>query len=284
VRGSGGPAMTRSILRGNRAVDSFSSGGAAVHGPVTLDRCTVVDNVGSGGAAVQGAVAVESCIVRANVGGQCDPQAITTYCNVEGGVSGIGNFDADPLFHGAPGDLHLFPGSTCIDVGDPAAPLDADGSRADVGALPFEPLHCGAGCTGAVGLAICVANANSTGVGARLVGLGSALANADHLVLNVVGVPSPAAGYFLVSRQAGVSPLDGGSQGLLCLYGTVLRFNADVLTDRGTGVVSFRPRLGALPQGTVVVPGDRRYFQYWFRDANPGPTSNTSSALRVDFQ
>lgn len=37
------------------------------------------------------------------------------------------------------GDLHLQPTSPCIDAGDPTSPLDPDGSRADIGALPFLP-------------------------------------------------------------------------------------------------------------------------------------------------
>jgi hypothetical protein len=35
-------------------------------------------------------------------------------------------------------DFHLKPGSPCINAGDPASSPDADGSRADLGAFPFE--------------------------------------------------------------------------------------------------------------------------------------------------
>jgi len=80
-----------------------------------------------------------------------------TYSNVEGGYPGTGNIDADPLFLGAPDDLHLGPGSPCIDAANgPEAPeLDLDGNPriddpdspntgvgppwADMGAYEYQP-------------------------------------------------------------------------------------------------------------------------------------------------
>jgi hypothetical protein len=51
---------------------------------------------------------------------------------------GTGNIEAVPLFVDAANkDFHLQTGSPCKNTGDPAAPLDADGSRTDMGALPF---------------------------------------------------------------------------------------------------------------------------------------------------
>jgi hypothetical protein len=52
---------------------------------------------------------------------------------------GSGNINIDPLFADtAAGDLSLLAGSPCIDAGDPESPLDPDGSRADMGALPYS--------------------------------------------------------------------------------------------------------------------------------------------------
>jgi hypothetical protein len=60
------------------------------------------------------------------------------YSNIRGGYAGTGNINADPLFvDSANGDYSLSWNSPCIDAGDPASPLDQDGSRADMGALPF---------------------------------------------------------------------------------------------------------------------------------------------------
>jgi hypothetical protein len=62
-----------------------------------------------------------------------------TYSDVQGGWQGQGNIDADPLFvDPAGGDFHLQWGSPCIDAGDPNSPLDADGTRADMGAFYFH--------------------------------------------------------------------------------------------------------------------------------------------------
>ena len=45
---------------------------------------------------------------------------------------------ADPLFLDTTAhDYHLRPGSPCIDTGDPASPIDPDGSRVDMGWLTF---------------------------------------------------------------------------------------------------------------------------------------------------
>jgi hypothetical protein len=74
-----------------------------------------------------------------------------SWSDIEGGFTGIGNFDADPLFvDSAAGDLHLQPGSPCIDAGDPgfvpdpdAVDIDGDprlvGPAVDVGADEFVP-------------------------------------------------------------------------------------------------------------------------------------------------
>ena len=60
---------------------------------------------------------------------------VVTYSNIEGGYTGAGNIDSDPLFADAgAGDLHIGAGSPCIDAanGDVAPLTDLDGNpRAD---------------------------------------------------------------------------------------------------------------------------------------------------------
>jgi parallel beta-helix repeat protein len=52
---------------------------------------------------------------------------------------GTGELFNDPLYAGGtPFDYHLTESSPCIDTGDPASPLDPDGTRCDMGALPFD--------------------------------------------------------------------------------------------------------------------------------------------------
>ena len=75
------------------------------------------------------------------------PQEITvtsasvtvTYSDIEGGWAGTGNIDSDPLFvDPGNGNYHLQLTSPCIDAGDPASPLDPDGTIADMGAYYFH--------------------------------------------------------------------------------------------------------------------------------------------------
>ncbi len=50
-----------------------------------------------------------------------------------------GDIEADPLFRGGRDDDHrLRADSPCVDAGDPDSPEDPDGTRADIGVLPFD--------------------------------------------------------------------------------------------------------------------------------------------------
>ena len=61
------------------------------------------------------------------------------YSDVEGGYIGTGNVDLDPKFTDTiNNDFSLLSSSPCIDAADPNSPDDADGTRADMGALFFE--------------------------------------------------------------------------------------------------------------------------------------------------
>jgi hypothetical protein len=79
-----------------------------------------------------------------------------TYCNVQGGYTGTGNINADPMFldpdgpDNVPGteddDLHLKSASPCIDIGTAAGAPDTDiegkprplGTGYDMGAFEFQ--------------------------------------------------------------------------------------------------------------------------------------------------
>jgi hypothetical protein len=91
---------------------------------------------------------------------------ISSYCNIEGFAPGVGIIDADPLWADPVNlDYRLLAGSPCIDSGDPSSSLDPDGTRADMGAIPFENAFddLGGGVAGTAGPV--VLEAQSTLVG-----------------------------------------------------------------------------------------------------------------------
>jgi len=114
---------------------------------VHIDRSTVVGrDIGIEGRNKYGVpdVAIEyyvtNSIVLADdaVKTDYDPADIhISYSDVSEDWPGTGNINADPLFVN-PGahDYRLREGSPCIDTGDPSAPTDPDGSRADMGCCP----------------------------------------------------------------------------------------------------------------------------------------------------
>jgi len=131
----------------------YNNGSAGANNPCVLGQCnstncTVYGNTGgvlgnawtTGG--MSGGTAV-NCIFWGNSGhnGQQVDQttaATITYSIVQSGFAGTGNLTTDPQFvNAASGNFNLSPNSPAIDAGDPTTPNDPDGSRADIGALPF---------------------------------------------------------------------------------------------------------------------------------------------------
>jgi hypothetical protein len=132
------------------AQNSAPSGAGCVDSD--LQRATLHANVATGPGAGGLHVTFGSRTVLDSIVWDSAPAILTdpgagvtvTYSDVEGGHPGTGNLNADPLFWDEPaGDLHLQALSPCIDAGNPASPLDPDGSRADMGAYPFDPSYSG---------------------------------------------------------------------------------------------------------------------------------------------
>jgi len=130
------PLITSTMICGNFAT-SWGGGLLILDwvGVPTLTNCTVADNeAGAGGGlacmnlACMGEVTVTNSIVWGNTA-LSDPQILdgggvdVTYCDVEDGWPGTGNFDANPLFYDSTqGDYHLQWTSPCKDAGNGAAP------------------------------------------------------------------------------------------------------------------------------------------------------------------
>ena len=249
-------------------------GGCGIGGGVyggSATRCTIVDNTSDQGAGASGTLT--DCIVWGNLPAEVASNSVVTYSDVQGGFPGTGNLSLDPEFDT---NFHLQFGSPCMDTGDPASPRDLDGSRVDMGAFPYDGAPLGS--------SYCVATANSTGRTAASLATGSPLVQNNMLELRSYDLPSLQFGYYLMSMQQDFIPMSGGSQGNLCLGQPIVRFSGDVLFSGVTGTIHFEPDLTNLPQATVFVPGETWNFQAWYRDNNPGPTSNFTDAVSVTFQ
>jgi hypothetical protein len=133
-----------------------------------------------------------------------------------------------------------------------------------------------------LGSSYCTSNANSSGNAALLTALGSASIVDNRVYLLAADVPGSQFGLFFASSVAAApTSLPAPSQGLLCVGLPLYRFGLMLTCDAGTA--TFRPDLGHLPFGMNVVAGDTWNFQAWFRDLNPGATSNTTDAVAITF-
>ena len=137
------PTITRNLIAWNSA--SRNGGGISCdHSSPVIANNTITRNLGWGGG-------IESWysgpIVRNTIlWNNSSPEILevigsvtVTYSDVQGGYSGVGNINADPLFV-APdsSDFHLQSSSPCIDAGDTNSPKDPDGTRADMGAFYYD--------------------------------------------------------------------------------------------------------------------------------------------------
>lgn len=166
------PTFERCIIDGNTAGSSGGGIYCGYNSSFTLSNCTVSGNSAStaGGAYISNSHGtLLNTIVEGNTGGgiYTSSQNISvTYCDFHdnqgnnfignppaglGTVSGtnvngdpcdcFSNIFLDPLFVNPAGaNYFLQASSPCIDAGDPASPLDPDGTVADIGAFYFDQL------------------------------------------------------------------------------------------------------------------------------------------------
>jgi FG-GAP-like repeat len=137
-----------------------------------------------------------------------------------------------------------------------------------------------------IGVSYCgPAVVNSSGNSATITALGLTVAGENCVRLRGSGLAQNQFGFFLNSlTQSFTNP--PGSQGNLCLGGGVGRYNSDILHSGGAGAISLRIDLTQTPTpgGNVAVqPGETWNFQAWFRDNNPGNTSNFTDGVTVTF-
>lgn len=138
------------------------------------------------------------------------------------------------------------------------------------------------------GTRYCAPVANSTGVPGDLYGTGTTSLAADNLVLNVANLPANSFGFFIRGTAAINVLMSGGSQGTLCVGGTIARGVGGAIFNSGaTGTASLPAMLNALPTTTVgsTVPatvGQTIWLQCWYRDLVGGSaTANLTNGLQV---
>ncbi len=129
---------------------------------------------------------------------------------------------------------------------------------------------------------------NSTGLAGTLSGSGSTTVSDNDLTLQADQLPLNRFGYFLAGTMQGFVAIPGGSQGNLCLGGSLGRFRtaAQVGFTGTTGSISLQVDLTQIPTNPVqsVLAGQTWFFQAWYRDVNPTSTSNFTDGLRVTFE
>jgi hypothetical protein len=189
--------------------------------------------------------------------------------------------DADPLNLGT-GTLN----------GGPLA-LDA---RGNVVALTYGGSFLNAGPTvkAVLGTAtsntFCPAqNPNSTGLEGELEAIGTSVVSIDNVTLLASNLPTGVAVLPLASAMSGPPVNPPGSQGTLCLSGAIGRFvgPGQVRQSSSLGTASLQLGLDSIPTPTGLIhvtAGQTYFFQAWHRDANPGATSNFTSAVEMMFQ
>ena len=145
-------------------------------------------------------------------------------------------------------------------------------------------------CGPGIGNAYCSPSiANSTGQRATIEARGSALlADADYRLL-AAQMPTSTLGFFVCSKTAGIVFQPGGSQGNLCLAGSIGRVvGGQVLNSGFFGSFAVDVDLMSMPQPSGSVPvltGETWHFQAWFRDAVGGQaTSNFTDGWVTTFE
>ena len=126
---------------------------------------------------------------------------------------------------------------------------------------------------------------HSGGVSATIRGFGSQLIADNDITLFAENLPANEFGYFVLGTEIAFNPVVPGSQGVLCVGGSLGRYNGifEIFNSGNLGEGQLTIDLSAMPFNPAVpaVSGEVYHFQCWFRDQNPGSTSNFTDGLRV---
>ncbi len=133
----------------------------------------------------------------------------------------------------------------------------------------------------------CIGTENSTGKRGFIIVQGDQSIDQTKTLL-AGDLPLTSFGYFIVGSTVGNTPMAGGSDGTLCLGGTVGRYSLSAMSTGTTGtlVLAIDPTELPVPNGTeAAMAGTGRVFQAWHRDSSGGPpTSNFTNAATLIFR
>ena len=269
--GAANSTLTRCIVTGNTA----DEGGGVYGGAATL--CSIVGNFGREDYGGVSRGSYQSCIVWHNFPAAVGQNPTFEYSNVEAFLPvGTGNLSIDPgLFTASGADVHLMAGSPCIDAGSPMLPLDPDGSRADMGALPFD------GAWVPEPTSYCRPTLTLQGCFALTRALGPASLGGG-VTLEAVGTPPQTFGLFFMGTQPNSQIVPGAGNGppiSLCVGGAIVR--TPVLTSSaGAGPCDGVFTKNVTPaelSGAGGQVGGSLYGQFWFRVPGSNPTMPRSA-------
>ena len=128
---------------------------------------------------------------------------------------------------------------------------------------------------------------NSSGASATISSTGTSILGSNDLGMFARELPTFSFGFFIVSGTQGFVMNPGGSEGNLCLGGSIGRYVDQIQSSGSTGTMTLSVDLAAIPQpnGAVAAAvGESWNFQCWFRDANPQATSNFTDGVSVSLE
>jgi predicted outer membrane repeat protein len=258
----------------------------------TIDHCTFYGNKNPPGGALRvygaGKISVSNSLIWKNRVPQIENLGATltvSYTDIEAlpsVYSGNGNFDSFPaLYAPALHDFHLRAGSPCIDAGDPAAPVDLDGTRTDIGAIAYQPNYATQPDT------YCTAGTSTHGCVPTIGWVGTASASAaTAFTITASGLEGQKSGLVFYGTNGSASLPWGITSSLMCVEPPMQR--TPVLSSAGTdgncdGAMSldWNTFLASTPSalGSPFAAGDVVWAQCWYRDPPAPKTTQLSNAL-----
>jgi len=124
------PTITNCVFSDNTATNNGGGMYNQVDSSSTVTNCTFSGNTATDGGGmfnIQSTPTVTDCILWGNSPEEIynnSSTPVVTYCDVQGGYTGLGNIDEDPLFEDASSENYMLTGdSPCIDAG-----IDTSGS------------------------------------------------------------------------------------------------------------------------------------------------------------